>query len=253
MILGHCNITKNQILEIVDHTDSDLLSLFGSERENFFTGLGTLIVDQEERKTFYSKYLNEPSQRAYAAGDREIVMPCFIDLPKQRAGRYVQFKVRLVEMPDTGDITGILTVTDITKETIRDKIFLTLSSAKYDLVADVDLLTDQYEIVSGGDDNIPEMTGCNSERIRKVVEGTLAKGWGEEGYVEKMLDPATMLERLKGQGSYSFIYSVYNAAGEIRTKKMHISAIDLRLGRVCFIRADVTDVLNAERKAKEEL
>ena len=76
LILGHCNITKNQILEIVDHTDSDLLSLFGSERENFFTGLGTLIVDQEERKTFYSKYLNEPSQRAYAAGDREIVMPC---------------------------------------------------------------------------------------------------------------------------------------------------------------------------------
>ena len=56
MILGHCNITKNQILESVDHTDSDLLSLFGSERENFFTGLGTLIVDQEEQKTFYSKY-----------------------------------------------------------------------------------------------------------------------------------------------------------------------------------------------------
>ena len=43
--------------------------------------------------------------------------------------------------------------------------------------------------------------------------------WGEEGYVEKMLDPATMLERLKEQGSYSFIFSVYNAAGEIRTKK----------------------------------
>ena len=71
--------------------------------------------------------------------------------------------------------------------------------------------------------------------------------WGEEGYVEKMLDPATMLERLKEQGSYSFIFSVYNAAGEIRTKKMHISAIDLRLGRVCFIRADVTDVLNAAK------
>lgn len=106
LILGHCNITKNQILEIVDHTDSDLLSLFGFGAGKFFTGLGTLIVDQEERKTFYSKYLNEPSQRAYAAGDREIVMPCFIDLPKQRAGRYVQFKVRLVEMPDTGDITG---------------------------------------------------------------------------------------------------------------------------------------------------
>ena len=253
LILGHCDITKNQILEIVDHTDSDLLSLFGSEREKFFTGLGTLIVDQEERKTFYSKYLNEPAQRAYAADNREIVMSCFIDLPKQRAGRYVQFKVLLVEMPDTGDITGILTVTDVTKKAIRDKIFLTLSSTKYDLVADVDLLADQYEIVSGGDDNIPEMAGCNSGRIRKVVEETLVKDSCEEGYVEKMLDPTTMLERLKSQGSYSFIFSVCNAAGEIRTKKMHVSAIDLRLGRVCFIRADVTDVVNAERKAKEEL
>ena len=85
----------------------------------------------------------------------------------------MQFKVLLVEMPDTGDITGILTVTDVTKKAIRDKIFLTLSSTKYDLVADVDLLADQYEIVSGGDDNIPEMAGCNSGRIRKVVEETL--------------------------------------------------------------------------------
>lgn len=32
-----------------------------------------------------------------------------------------------------------------------------------------------------------------------------------------------------------------------------ISDVDLRLGRVCFVRADVTDVLAAERKAKEEL
>lgn len=253
LILGHCNITKNQILEIVDHTDSDLLSIFGSERENFFTGLGTLITDPAERELFYSKYLNEPSRRAYAAGDREVVMPCFIALPKQRAGKYVQFNVRLVETPDTGDITGILTVTDITKKAIRDKIFLMLSSTKHDLVADVDLLADQYEIVSGGDDNIPEKSGCYSERIRKVVKETLVKDRGEDGYVENMLDPTMMLERLKVQGSYSFIYSLHNAAGEIRTKKMTISAIDLRLGRVCIIRADVTDVLNAERKAKEEL
>ena len=34
---------------------------------------------------------------------------------------------------------------------------------------------------------------------------------------------------------------------------MSVLAIDLRLGRVCFIRADVTDVLLAERKVKDEL
>ena len=54
LILGHCNITKNQILEIVDHTDSDLLSLFGSERENFFTGLKDLLLQIFEQTVLKS-------------------------------------------------------------------------------------------------------------------------------------------------------------------------------------------------------
>lgn len=128
LILGHCNITRNKIYEIVDHTDSGLLETFGDVREDFFTGIGTLIVDEKERKEFYSKYLNEPSKKAYDSGIKEVVMPCFINLPGQKAGRYVQFKVILVETPDTGDVTGILTVTDITEKTISEKIFMQLST-----------------------------------------------------------------------------------------------------------------------------
>lgn len=253
LILGHCNVTKNKIYEIVDHTNSGLLEAFGDDREEFFTGIGTLIVDEEERKTFYSKYLNEPSRKAYEEGITEILFPCFIMLPNQKVGKYVQFKVTLVETPDTGDITGILTITDITEKTIREKIFLQLSSTKYDLVANVNLFSDFYEIVSGGDDNIGEKRGCNTERIKKVIEETVIDSRREKEYVTQMLEPTAMMKRLEEEGSYSFHYSVYNAKGEIRTKNMIISAIDLRLGRVCFVRADVTDVLMAERKAKEEL
>lgn len=68
-----------------------------------------------------------------------------------------------------------------------------------------------------------------------------------------MLDPSAMLKRLEEKESYSFPYSAYNTKGEVRTKNMIVSAIDRRLGRVCLIRADVTDVLMAERRAKEEL
>ncbi len=253
LILGHCNITQNKIYEIVDHTDSGLLEAFGDVREEFFTGIGTLIPDLNEREAFYSKYLNEPSLRAYRAGVNEVLMPCFLKLPNQRSGKYVQFKVILVETPDTGDITGILTVTDITEKMIREKIFLRLSSTNYDLVSDIDLFSDTYEIVSGGDDNISETRGSYSERIRVIVEETLIQSQREKAYVSDMLDPALMLERLRKEGGYAFTYSVYNAAGEIRTKNMVISPIDLRLGRVCFIRTDVTDILIAERKAKEDL
>ena len=75
----------------------------------------------------------------------------------------------------------------------------------------------------------------------------------ERDYVESMLNPEKMLERLKEKKSYSFTYSIRDTEGKIRTKNMVISDVDLRLGRVCFVRADVTNVLAAERKAKEEL
>lgn len=251
LILGHCNITKNKIYEIVDHTDSGLLELFGDVREEFFTGIGTLIVDEKERQEFYSKYLNEPSQKAFDAGIKEVIMPCYIQLPGKKAGKYVQFKVTLVETPDTGDVTGILTVTDITEKTIRERIFMQLSSATYDLVANINLLSDTYEIVSGGDDTISEMKGLNSERTQKVISQTISES--QQKYVADMLDSTAMLERLKDKDSYSFAYSVYDKNGEIRTKNMTVFVTDRRLERVCFIRSDVTDVLEAERKTKEDL
>ena len=253
LILGHCNITKNKIYEIMDRTNSGLLERFGDIREEFFTGIGTLIVDEKEREEFYSKYLNVPSKQAFENGIKEVCMPCFIQLPNSQIGKYVQFKVVLVETPDTGDVTGILTVTDITEKIIREKVFMQLSSTNYDLVANVNLFADTYEIVSGGDDNISEKSGFNSRRIEKVIEEMVAYSEDEKKYVADMLNSTSILHRLQEKQSYSFVYSMYNAKGEVRTKNMIVSAIDMRLGRVCFIRTDVTDVLAAEREAKEEL
>ncbi len=253
LFLGHCNVMKNRVDEIVDHTDSELLERFGNSREAFFTGIGTFITDEEERKEFYSKFLNAPAMRAFEEWVKDVVMPCFVKLPNQETGQYVQFKVTLVERPDTGDVTGRLAVTDITEKTIRDKIFMQLSSTNYDLVANVNLFTDTYEIVSGGDDTVCEERGSNSKRIQKVIDETVIHSEREREYIADMLNPSSMLQKLKEKNSYSFSYSIYNKKGELRTKNMIVTAIDIRLGRVCFIRSDVTDVVAAERKVKEDL
>ena len=47
LILGHCNVTKNRIIEIEDRTDSRLIERFGCLREDFFTGIGTFIEDDK--------------------------------------------------------------------------------------------------------------------------------------------------------------------------------------------------------------
>ncbi|MDY4668602.1 MAG: ATP-binding protein [Oliverpabstia sp.] len=251
LILGHCNITKNRIIEIEDRTNSQLLERFGYVREDFFRGIGTLVVDEKERQQFYERYLNEPSARAFENGVTEVLMPCYVNLPNNAEGRYVLFKVNLVETPDTGDITGILTVTDITEKTIQEKIIKVLSSLNYDLVVDVDLLHDRYEVVSGGDINIEDTQGRQSARVRRVVEELVIDT--EKEYVKEMLDPVKMQERLKKKDSYSFRYSIKTGDDTILTKNMLVCAIDLRMGRIGLVRTDVTDMLAAERKVKYDL
>ena len=242
LILGHCNITKNRIIEIVDHTHSDLLDNFGDVREDFFLGIGSLVVDEKEREQFYARYLNEPSMAAYSRGETEILLSCFIKLPKEEVGRYVQFKVNLVETPDTGDITGILTITDISEQMINDKILEQLSLVNYDLIVDVDLLRDKYSLVSGK--LVDQQKHKLSQMLGLLMEKVVPR---ERNLVKRMLDKDYLLHRLNKEGMYSFSYSIIDENEEIRTKSVSVSAIDLRLGRVCLARMDISDSLREQR------
>lgn len=206
LVQGHCNVTQNRIIEIEDRTHSALLERFGYAREDFFTGLGTLIPDPQQQQMFYSKYLNAPSIRAFESGNTEVVMPCYVQLPGREQGRYVQFKVNLVETPDTGDITGILTVTDITEKTIQEKILLELSSLNYDLVVDVDFSQDSYKIVSGGDCTIAETQGSLSRRIQRVIEELVVEE--EKETARQMMAPSHILSCLENQNTCSYTYSI---------------------------------------------
>lgn len=247
LIVGHCNITQNRILEIIDHTDSDLLLTFSNIREKFFTGIGNLVVDENERRAFMESYLNAPSLAAYAAGKTEVLLKCFIKLPKEPVGRYVQFKVNLVATPDTGDVTGVLTVTDITEQVISDRILHRLSIVSCDLVVEVDLLRDCCRVLSGDleeKDTLPKEMR-HSDRMAYMLQEQVVPRDRER--VSQMMDPAYMMERLQEKDSYSLSYSVIGERGAVSSKKLTISAIDLRLGRVCLSRADITDSVREQQ------
>ncbi len=247
LILGHCNITRDRILEIIDHTDSNLLETFGSVRDNFFTGIASLITDEQEKKRFLETYLNAPSIAAFERGETELLLCCYVQLPKEETGRYVQFKVNLVETPDTGDITGILTVTDITEQTISDRILQQLSVVSYDLVADIDLLHDKSSLVSS---IVPEdpvkYNRTYSERVRVLLSQEVVPRDRER--VSNMLDPKYIMEQLARNNTYSFSYSVVGKNGNVQTKSLTVAAIDLRLGRVCLARTDITDFVREQQR-----
>lgn len=246
LVVGHCNITKNRIIEIIDHTDSDLLKNLGVARESFFGGIGSLIVDEKEKEMFLGTYLNEPALEAFARGDAEQIQKCFVKFPKEEKGRYVQFKVNMMEAPDTGDVTGILTVTDITDQTISDRILYQLSVINYDFVIDLDLEQDTYKILTGSKKrgNIPS-EGTHSAWMQHMFQTSILPK-DQECY-RKNLKADEICRRLKEEGPYTFTYSMTDENGEIRAKNMTVSEADLRLGRVCLIRTDITDSVSEQQ------
>lgn len=149
LFAGHCNITQNRIIEILDHTKSNLLETFGYVRQDFFAGISGMIVDEEERRAFCDTFMNEPCLAAYERGETEITGEFYVKLPADDRGRYVRIRVKMVSSPDSGDIIGIMSVTDITEKVISELTMHKLSVASYDLVINVDLSRDYYYVQTG--------------------------------------------------------------------------------------------------------
>jgi PAS domain S-box-containing protein len=247
LLSGHCNITKNRIMEVQDHTNSQVLERFGRVREEFFEGLSLLIPDEEERRIFRETYLAEGALKAFESKDTEKVQECFIQLPGEKQGRYVEIRMNMIATPDSGDVTGILTVTDITERTISEQILYQFSAAGYDYVVDLDLVKDAYKVLVCNMDTgcIPPQWGCYSEWCDHVCrEQVVPKD--QENY-RRELETAYMWKRVNEEGSYRFAFSIREGDGDIRTKNMTVSAIDLRLGRVCLMRSDITDSIREQQ------
>ena len=248
LILGHCNITRDLILEINDYTASHVTKSFGPNREGFFTALAGLIAEPRERQKFLGTYLNEPLLAAYRREDTEHVCSCFIRIPGEKTGRYVQCKVNLVKEPDTGDITGILTVTDITEQTVSDRVLHRLSNTGYDHIVTVDLIRDRYKIFTS--DASACCVPCPGGGSHSGWMDYMLENWvvpkDQENY-RKYLGAAYMAKRLAKSGTYTFDYSVSDEDGNIRVKRMTVFSIDPRLGRVCLARTDVTESVREQQ------
>lgn len=249
LVVGHCNVTRNQILEILDYTDSGLLKTFGSVREDFFKGLSTLVLDEAERQLFLGRFLNEPARAAYERHETEQVLTCFVKLPKEKNGRYVEIMMNLVDTPETSDITGVLTVTDVTNQTISDRILHQLSVTSYDYVVDLDIEQNEYTVLAYNKNAsyIPHSRGMLSERVDTMTKSVILQK--DRELYREALEPAEIRRRLEEKGAYTISYSLTDEQGAIRTKNMTVSAVDLRLNRVCLVCTDITDSVRALENA----
>ena len=248
LVTGHCDITHDRIIQISDQTGAGLLEAFGTVREAFFTGLSNLVVDEDERAVFRGTYLRAPSLAAFERGETKQVKSFFVQLPNEDTGRYVRFEMNMVSAPDSGDVTGILTVIDTTEQIVADRIVHQLSVTGYDFVADLDLKRDTYQILSQDEaaDCVPPRQGAHSAWVAGMLESRVVPRDREQ--YRDHLDPQRMLARLRHGQAYTFAFSMVDGAGDVRAKNVTISPIDLRLGRVCLSRTDITAPIREQQR-----
>lgn len=247
LIVSHCNISQNRILEVIDRTPAQIMQDAGTERRRFFGYLSSYITDEEERRGFLEAFANETMTAAFEKKEIERVYRCFMQFPEEPCGRYVQMKVDLLEEPDTGSLTGILTMTDITDQEIADRTLHQLLVTGCDFVVDLNLMDGNYRLLTAreGASSIPAPSGNHLERLSEMTHSKILPKY-RDYYVECLM-PEEIRRRLKDKDSYAFTFSIMDDGGEIRTKRMTVSAIDLRLGRVCLARTDITDSIREQQ------
>lgn len=248
---GHSNITRSQVLELIDHTPSLAFSSLGREREAFVRGVSALIPDPGEARSFREALGNAALLTLYARGKREFSHACFLRLSPDQPGRYVEFRLALLSDPDSGDVMSFLRVTDVTEQTVTRKILRKQSSLGCDMVMDVDLYRDTVSVLSiHGPETTSTGWGGYSSRVQAALDRVVPR---DRDMVREKLSSGHILRELSDNESYSFLYSLTGGEGDLRTKRMTVSAIDLRLGRVCLSRSDMTEALEAERRNRAVL
>ena len=255
LLVARCNATKNLLLDADNDRHRDLKAIVGDVYDDFIDFISQFIVDEGERKEFVQAANAASLQQAFERGERELKHVYFVSSPLEQCGRYGQFKISLLQDPDSKDVMGVLFLTDVTEKTIKKKIIDKMLALGTDRVIDLDLIHDRYKLLYA-DNNHQKLIGREfslSKHINKAAQEHVLPA--DREIWQKLLDKAYILEQLQRKGRYSFSYRVRKRADSdaIKVKKLTLAPVDLRLGRICVVRMDVTDSVAEEVRSKQAI
>ncbi|MDD3336206.1 MAG: PAS domain-containing protein [Eubacteriales bacterium] len=258
VLIGHCNITKDQLIELEDKTEMNLQQRFGSNRNAFFAGLGTLIPNETERSEFYAATLSEPLSADYALGITHHSATFFLPAMHEKGHEPSWFALSIdtTEQPETGDLMGFLCVTDITESKQQEQMLETVVHRNYDYIAYVNLTEDRMTLYRHREMQKEDptyrmgQTYCLSAAMLDAAQ-RLVVPEDREMYLEKA-SLKKFENELLGSNSYEFSFHVLEN-GVCRSKRMCIDILDRASGTAVMTRTDVTEMLAQQEQQKNQL
>ncbi|MEG2455683.1 MAG: ATP-binding protein, partial [Oscillospiraceae bacterium] len=254
ILAGHCNVTRNVILEVEDRTGLDLEHRFGMVREDFFEGIGALIPDGEERQTFLSVFGKEAVQHSFELGITQHDYVCAISLDGGQSNRWISTHVDTALQPETGALIGFLTVTDVSARKMQEQVLDAVIEFGYDFVAHLNLHSNTTVFYNSKrqkahlKDFQYGVAYPYTEAIRHIADAYVPPE--DRSFYEGKMSLPYVTQQLADRDSYEFTYHFKETNGDLRTKQIRFVVHDRAAGIVVFSRADVTSMLAQQEKQK---
>ncbi|MEG2699617.1 MAG: ATP-binding protein [Hungatella sp.] len=254
IIAGHCNVTRNVILEVEDKTGLDVEHRFGMVREEFYRGIASLIPNEEQQQIFCRTFFNENVKNSFALGITQHHYDCTINLGPEKGIRWVSTHVDTALQPESNELIGFLTVTDVSASKMQEQVLDSVIQFDYDYVAHLNLHSNVMVFYNSRNQRTQfqdyqyGVPYPYTDVIRHMAEDYLTEG--EKTYYLMHMSIEHVMQQLQDQDSYEFTYHLRESEDEIRTKQVRFAVHDRAAGIMIFSRADVTEMLAQQEKQK---
>ncbi|MEG2605183.1 MAG: HAMP domain-containing sensor histidine kinase, partial [Clostridia bacterium] len=250
ILAGHCNVTRNVILEVEDRTGLNIEQRFGMVREAFFNGIASLIPNLEQQQVFRKTFGNENMINSFDLGITQHDYDCTFSMGEGSGIRWISTHEDMARQPETGELIGFLTITDVSASKMQEQVLDAVIRFDYDFVAHLNLNSNTTVFYNSKDrmaqlrDYQYGVSYAYTDAIRHTTDSYIVQE--DKPLYAKKMSLSNVSQQLAKRDSYEFTYHLRENNGEMRTKQTRFVMYDRAAGIVVFSRADVTDVLAQE-------
>ncbi|WP_455599417.1 PAS domain S-box protein [Cloacibacillus sp.] len=246
------NMTKDVVEDLVEtNRDIDIFHS-GMSLSEIVESMEPFFISEESKAEFLNKIDYRSLTREFELGnDRLTFEQPFLD--HDGSMTWVELQINVRKHPDSGDLIAFFCERDITTRKQLADTFKMVIAQDYDSIIRLDGRRNRYILfISDGSGEQPAYEGLNYSRdIAWFAEKFIVPEDRERALSE--MEYSNVAAGLERHDIYQVLFDVQNNSGRRCRKSIKYSYIDRENEIILMTRQDITEVVAAENRAKDEI
>ncbi|MEG0766776.1 MAG: ATP-binding protein, partial [Clostridia bacterium] len=220
--------------------------------DGLFARVATHIIGEEDRKRFIAQINREAMLRCFYEGRTEFSMDYRYDIG-ENSHLWLLTRVHMMKHPHTENIEAFVYTTDITEEKTAKEMIDKVIALDYDHISWLDGKNNNYITFASSDSTSLPMRTSNDYDGDKAKFLTAFAVESDREKVVEAVQLRNVFRQLETQSEYTIEFSLREANGEIRKKRLRYCYINREARFILLTRTDITDIVTQEVRQREDL